>query len=119
MTFQAPTCIHFREYRVGVVFRREMISRISRMKKIREIIYHWIFFSRAHVHVRNDVQASKTRGEITSIHDKSCQSSCSSTRDSRIPPFKYFKKINDDVADSEVDFQTQSSSPLPNPYGQF
>ena len=35
------------------------------------------------------------------------------TRDSRMSLFKYFKKINDDVVDS----QTQSSSPLPDPDG--
>ena len=34
-------------------------------------------------------------------------------------PFKYFKKINDDVVDSEVDSQTQSSSPVPDPDGQL
>ena len=36
-----------------------------------------------------------------------------------MPLFKYFKKINDAVVDSEVDSQTQSSSPLPDPDGQL
>ena len=43
------------------------------------------------------------------------QSSCLSAWDSRMSLFKYFKKINDNVVDSDIDSKTQSSSPLPDP----